>query len=211
MRFFVFTLGFHEDFVIRRLSRKAAQPGDGLLVVTASPVVGGVQSAYESLKDYCRRVGLSEPELLALDLSDEAKAFHVLLSRLGRVVEPVVADLSGGMRAVCVLTLLALLISGKKFELYVSAEGGESVELYVPAGVTKSFTSLSSEKLNLLREIARSPGISSEALARRLRKSLKTVRNHLWELKAMGLVSAHGRGAPLTLTKWGLVLAGVPA
>ncbi|MEM1909608.1 MAG: hypothetical protein QXT79_09565, partial [Thermofilaceae archaeon] len=41
-------------------------------------------------------------------------------------------------------------------------------------------------------------------------RSLKTVRNHLSELKSMGLVASRGRGAPLELTRWGLVLAGVP-
>jgi len=40
MRSFVFTLGFHEDFILRRLSRKAAQPCEKVLVLTASPVVG---------------------------------------------------------------------------------------------------------------------------------------------------------------------------
>ncbi|MEM1909917.1 MAG: hypothetical protein QXT79_11130 [Thermofilaceae archaeon] len=40
MRSFVFTLGFHKDFILRRLSRKAAQPCEKVPVLTASPVVG---------------------------------------------------------------------------------------------------------------------------------------------------------------------------
>ncbi|MEM4853543.1 MAG: hypothetical protein QXQ60_08240 [Thermofilum sp.] len=40
MRSFVFTLGFHEDFILQRLSRKAAQPCEKVPVLTASPVVG---------------------------------------------------------------------------------------------------------------------------------------------------------------------------
>ncbi|MEM4030310.1 MAG: hypothetical protein QXO02_10455 [Thermofilaceae archaeon] len=40
MRSFVFTLGFHEDFILQRLSRKAAQPGERVPVLTASPVMG---------------------------------------------------------------------------------------------------------------------------------------------------------------------------
>ncbi|MEM3943499.1 MAG: CRISPR-associated CARF protein Csa3 [Thermofilaceae archaeon] len=209
MRSFVFALGFHEDFVLRRLSRKAAQPGERILVVTASPVVGGVKSAFGSLAEQCSRLGLAEPELVALDLSDEARALAELVSRVRELEEPVVADLSGGMRVLCILILLALLVSGKRFELYVVAEGG-GAELHLPVGVTKALSGLSREKIEILREIARSPGVTAEGLARRLGKTLKTVRNHLSELKRMGLVAARGRGAPLELTRWGAVLAGAP-
>ncbi|MEM1909651.1 MAG: hypothetical protein QXH81_08815 [Thermofilaceae archaeon] len=72
MRSFVFTLGFHEDFILRRLSRKAAQPCEKVPVLTASPVVGGVRSAFNSLVEQCGRLGLSTPELVAVDLTDEA-------------------------------------------------------------------------------------------------------------------------------------------
>lgn len=59
-------------------------------------------------------------------------------------------------------------------------------------------------------EIAKNPGISVEGLARRLGKPAKTVKNHLSELKSMGLVASHGRGAPLEVTRWGAVLVGFP-
>ncbi|MEM1810840.1 MAG: hypothetical protein QW324_08245 [Thermofilaceae archaeon] len=74
MRSFVFTLGFQEDFILQRLSRKAAQPGERVPVLTASPVVGGVGSAFNPLVEQCGRLGLSTPELVALDLTDEAWA-----------------------------------------------------------------------------------------------------------------------------------------
>ncbi|MEM2794538.1 MAG: CRISPR-associated CARF protein Csa3, partial [Thermofilaceae archaeon] len=130
--------------------------------------------------------------------------------RLQYLEEPLVVDLSGGMRIICALTLLALLISRKRFELYVESETGESGELYVPPGVIRAFTSLSREKLDILLEIAKNPGISVESLARRLGKPAKTVKNHLSELKSMGLVASHGRGAPLEVTRWGAVLVGFP-
>jgi len=210
VRSFVFTLGFHEDFILRRLTKKAARPDERILVVTASPVAGGVLSAFESLREQCRRLGFCEPELLTLDLSDEAGALLRLISRLRGLEEPIVADLSGGMRVVVVLTLLALLLSGRRFELYVLPEGGEGAELHIPAGVARALAGLSREKLEILREIAARPGASVEYVAKRLGRSPKTVRNHLSELKAMGLVVSRGRGAPLELTRWGRVLAGAP-
>ena len=67
MRSFVFMLGFHEDFAIRRLASKAAQRGEPILVLTAKPAVGAVQKAYSLLRELCRRVGLEEPSLAELD------------------------------------------------------------------------------------------------------------------------------------------------
>lgn len=75
---------------------------------------------------------MKEPGLVALDLSDGASALMDLRLGLQLLEEPVVVDLSGGMRIICALTPLALLISRKRFELYVESESGEAGELYVP-------------------------------------------------------------------------------
>ncbi|MEM1810825.1 MAG: hypothetical protein QW794_06290 [Thermosphaera sp.] len=73
MRSFVFTLGFF----MRTLSfggfrGKAAQPGERVRVLTASPVVGGVRNAFNSLVEQCGRLGFGAPELVALDSTDKA-------------------------------------------------------------------------------------------------------------------------------------------
>ncbi|MEM4847947.1 MAG: hypothetical protein QW794_09350 [Thermosphaera sp.] len=82
MRSFVFTLGFHEDFILQRLSRKAAQPCEKVLMLTASPVVGGVRSAFNSLVEQYGRLGLGAPELVTLDSTDEARALAMPIRRV---------------------------------------------------------------------------------------------------------------------------------
>ena len=126
---------------------------------------------------------------------------------VARLPEPVVAELGGGMRYLLVVVFTALLLEHKSFELYVAHEGGAS-ELYMPSGVLRALRGLSEEKMKLLKAIAARPGSSVETLARMLDKSPKTIRNHLTELKKMGLVASSGRGAPLRLTTWGKALAG---
>ena len=50
--------------------------------MTASPVVGGVRSAFNSLVEQCGGLGLGAPELVALDLTDEARALAEPIRRV---------------------------------------------------------------------------------------------------------------------------------
>jgi len=209
VRSFVFTLGFHEDFAIRRLTSKAAQKGEPILVFTAKPAVGAVQKAYNSLREFCRRVGLEEPSLSELDMSDGARALVEARNLMGRLPGLLVVDVTGGLRAVIVVTILALLALGRDYELYAASETGTGFELHLPAGVAKALSRLSEEKRLILAELARNPGLTAEGLAKRLKRAPKTVRNHLAELKKAGLVAARGRGE-LELTSWGRAIAGAP-
>jgi CRISPR-associated protein Csa3 len=209
VRSFVFTLGFHEDFAIRRLTSKAAQKGEPILVFTAKPAVGAVQKAYNSLREFCRRVGLEEPSLTELDLSDGPRALVEARNLMGQLPGLLVVDVSGGVRALVVVTMLALLALGRDYELYAASETGTGFELHLPAGVAKALSRLSEEKRLILAELAKSPGLTVEGLAKRLKRAPKTVRNHVAELKKAGLVAARGRGE-LELTSWGRAVAGAP-
>jgi len=208
-RSFVFTLGFHEDFVIRRLSNLAARGGEEIVLFTGSPIVSGTRRAHASLIDYCTKVGLSTPQLVELPLSDSSLAVSKARHVVGGLPEPIIADLSGGMRAVVIAVLIALFTSGKVFELFVSPESGEAEELWIPAGVARALSSLSSEKREILSFIARNEYCDAEAIAHRLGRSSKTVRNHLSELKKMGLVASQGRRGGLKLTSWGKAILGI--
>ncbi len=210
MRTFVFTLGFHEDYIMRRLSGKSAQRGERILVFTVKPVIQSVRNAFRSLEGFCERVGFERPELVELDLQDTAAAVSAALRVISGVDGLVVADLGGGMRPLGVVVFLALLASKVDFELYVSGEGSDVLEIYVPRGVLRALRGLSEEKLEILRIIGESPGTSVTGIAERLKRNVKTIRNHLSELKSMGLVASRGRGAPLTLTGWGYALVGSP-
>ena len=75
MRSFVFSLGFHEDFILRRLNSKSVQPGEPIIVFTGEPVIGAVETAFSSLYAYCKRLGLSNPVMYSIPVSSPAKAF----------------------------------------------------------------------------------------------------------------------------------------
>jgi len=203
MRSFLFTLGFHEDFIIRRLSFCSARRGEDIYVFVNKPVVGGVVKAFDSLSFYCRRIGLSIPRMIELDLSDPANALIYACKVISKIPTPVVVELGGGMRSLVILVFLAVLNSCRDFELYVSVEGTEDIEIHFPRGFTKALKGLSFEKRMILSTMHRFGRIRVEDLARVLGKPVKTVRNHLSELKRMGLVVSSGKGAPLRLTRWG--------
>ena len=206
MRSFIFTLGFHEDFILRRLSQKGAIPGEPIVVFTAHPLVSGVVRAFDSLVSFCSRLGLEKPTMIPLDLSSVAESMVKARSVITALPKPIVADLGGGFRSLVILVFLVLLTTTDDFELYISVEGGEGMELHIPSGVAKALRRFSPEKEEILRAISQNPGIRVEGLSLMLGKSPKTIRNHLSELKKMGLVIARGRGAPLKLTDWGKAL-----
>lgn len=206
VRAFIFTLGFHEDFILRKLRKRGALPDEPIVVFTAEPINSGVYNAYSSLRAYCAHMGLSEPRLVTLNLRDIASSLIKARHVINNLPKPIIVDIAGGFRSLGILVFIALLVSTDDFELDVSIETGGEEALHIPRKIIKALRKISPEKTKILREIYRSPGIRIEDLSRRMERSIKTIRNHISELKAMGLVTVRGRGGPLQLTNWGKVL-----
>jgi len=130
-RLFVFTLGFHEDFAIRRLTSSAAGRGDGVLCVTIRPVAGATFRAYSNLVSFAQVNGVRVLGLLDVDPGDPASAIASIISRVSSVngVRSVVFDVSGGSRGVAipaVFSAILLSIAGYNVDIYVSSEGAMS-------------------------------------------------------------------------------------
>jgi len=53
MASYIFTLGFHEDFIIRRLMNSKASKGERIIVFTVSPVSGASEKAFKNLEAFC--------------------------------------------------------------------------------------------------------------------------------------------------------------
>ncbi|MEW9492184.1 MAG: CRISPR-associated CARF protein Csa3, partial [Candidatus Aramenus sulfurataquae] len=119
------TMGFHESFVLRLLSRTNATRDDELVIVVPRPVIGGVAEAIDSLKASCSRMRYPEPRVEEIELGD----FPSTLSRILDVVLSskgvIHANLSVGLRSMDVLILLAILLSRKPFFAYLMSESGE--------------------------------------------------------------------------------------
>lgn len=207
MKSYVFTLGFHEDYVERRLYQTHASHGDPILLFTAKPSVGGVLRAYESLRFRASSIGISTPKLVELPIEEPSEALYIACDEIFRLYEPIIADLSGGMRAVVLMVYTALLLSGKDFSLYVQPEGSGLLDLKIPRGIIRSVRyPLSEEKLGIMRVVLENPGVSVDEIALILKKKSKTIMNHLSELKKLGLVVQKGRKSGVYPTEWAKVL-----
>ncbi|HIP65509.1 MAG TPA: CRISPR locus-related DNA-binding protein, partial [Pyrodictium sp.] len=109
---FVFTLGFHSDHIIRTLARKAVGRVERITLITAEPVVKRTEDAYKNVVSYTDKASLPTPNLVPVDVGDPPTAIEKILDALGQDKE-YYADLTGGMRAVVVYTLIALILKAK--------------------------------------------------------------------------------------------------
>lgn len=208
-RRFIISLGFHEDRAIRRLTMSSASRDDEVFLITAS-TSPAVLRAYDSLVSFCRKAGLREPKLVEVpsDLyGGVAKIAELVLGFEG----PVVVDLSGGMRYLAVLGMLALFLARRRAVVYVQPEG-EGQDLEIPESVMDlAHTSLQDLERSILKMVAGGEGLRVEDVARSLGRSPKTVANAVSRLQRLGLVVRRGRSGGLHLTSVGrlAVLLGV--
>jgi len=209
-RRFIVTLGFHEDRAIRRLMESSASRDDEIFAVTAS-TVPAVLAAFNSLAGFCRRVGLPEPKLVEVP-PRLYEGVAVLAELIGGSPGPVVLDLSGGMRYIAVLGILALFLTGRRATVYVQPEA-EGEELVVPESVISlAYEPLQDLELSVLKVIAEHEGSTVEEVAEVFGRSPKTVANAFSRLQKLGLVARRGRAGGVYLTEVGklaLKLVGV--
>ncbi|MEM4972057.1 MAG: CRISPR-associated CARF protein Csa3, partial [Sulfolobales archaeon] len=184
MASYIFTLGFHEDFILRRLLSEKAQPGNRIVVFTVKPAAGATKTAYQNLATYCIRMGLSSPELVELSIGDAEDMISSVLDILETLEEPIIADLTGGMRILVIAIYTALIASKKRFRVYVATEGEQRAQITIESTHIEAITKeLTEEKRKILETIVRNPGITPPQLARIMQKSEKTIANHITELK----------------------------
>jgi CRISPR-associated protein Csa3 len=201
------TMGFHESFVLRLLSRTNATRDDELIIVVPKPVIGGVAEAIDSLKASCSRMRYPEPRVEEIELGDFPSTLSQILDVVLSSKGIIHANLSVGLRSMDVLILLAILLSRKPFFAYLMSESGEGHEIVVKGdevySLLKEYTV---EDLKLLYAISRKGEVTLSELANELGKSEKTVVNRLNELKKAGLVVIKGKDRGVSLTQLGNIL-----
>lgn len=208
MRSFIFTLGYHEDHVVRRLYGHNALPEDFIVLFTASPSVPAVRRAFEGVRGFALRTGLREPRLVEVPL-DPPDAIYVFREVLKGLPRPLVVDVSGGMRALGVLLLITLLLMGEDVDIYLQPEGGDVAEVHVPRELFEFMRRpLSELEFEVVRVVTESPGITIEEVAKAVGKSEKTVRNLISRPRKL-LITQRGRYAGLYPTKWVKVVTGL--
>jgi CRISPR-associated protein Csa3 len=212
-RLFVFTLGFHEDFAIRRLTSSAAGRSDAVLCATIRPVASATFRAYNNLVSFASVSGVRVLRLLDVDPGDPASAVASIMSEVLNVggVKNVIFDVSGGSRGVTTPAVLAALLLpslGYNVDIYVSSDGGDVWEARIPSSFLKLLTlNISQQKLEMLRVLRENQGLTAEEIAAKLRLHEKTVKNKLAELSREDLIARRGRGGGVYLTQWGNLVA----
>jgi CRISPR locus-related DNA-binding protein len=184
---FVVTLGFHADHAIRRLA--ILRPAT-VTVVTASPLVKAVEKAYKDIVAFTDRTSLPHPELVELPVGDPGRAVEILVERLWDR-NPIVADLSGGMRPVVVLALTALLllaVKGNRVEVHVTGESGEAPEAVLDMETLVAIVkgSMSPTRRRIVELLATRGQATPSEIASELKLTERTVRQHLAWLRNHG-------------------------
>ena len=204
---YLFTIGLHEDFAIRRLMATNVTKEDVVVALIKSPISNGNKRAINALNAVLSKMGLREAIVKEVEVSGEL--FHVI-ERVINVIncfkDPLVVDVSGSeSRVLAVAVILALVITKRAGKVYVEEEDEEyyfSVE-----EARTAVEGLSKELLVMLHYIVKEPGIRHEEIAERTGKKLKTVMNIVGVLKRKKLVYQKGRGGGIYPTRLGVVIS----
>lgn len=201
-RMLLFTLGFEEKFAIRAFTRHGLDAGDRILLLTAKPAVDRVVRAYGVLKEFVERYygGSVDVRLAEVELSD----FPVAVAEIRKLIHKhmegcnkLVANLSGGLRALVLATYTALLTIGESIDMILEVEfedGSRLVE--VPKGILhalKLVWGVSEERRHVLEAIARRGEATASQLAEELQLDVSTIRRHIRRLENEGLVEVISR------------------
>ncbi len=109
-RVIVLTLGFDVRFQLRTLARLGPEGALSVLIVRPEGEEERAETAERELVEFAEKILGLRVEILRVPVDDPARAVAWIASRLSRYVGcRFVADLSGGMRALILETLAALL------------------------------------------------------------------------------------------------------
>ncbi len=190
------TLGFEEKFAVRALVRKGLEPGDYVVIITG-PVMDKVAKAVDYVRGFLKYFeGVDMDVFEVAEVHEFTKAvpkIKELMVRLLRKYDYVIANLSGGMRALIIEVLAAVALLPRELKSRVLVEldtedGKATVE--IPKELIEI---LNPPELGVKKEIIKVLAeLGGEAdvylLAQKLGKDETTVRRQLESLKELGLV-----------------------
>jgi CRISPR-associated protein Csa3 len=186
----IITLGFDERFCYRAILRHGIREGDKIVLITAG-LVDKVKKAYEWIKSFVERSYDVEVRLIEINVRDFTNAIKNVIDILKEFEDyRLVINLSGGMRALAVIVIFALMIKPmRNVILEIELEDLSGVVeipnslLHIPAVIAN----LSDEKVEILKLIAEGLG-DVKSLSTKLKKDESTIRRHLSILEELGLI-----------------------
>ena len=192
----VATLGFEEKFAVRALVRRGLEPGDKVVLVTG-PVIDKVAKAINYLREFLRYfegVGVEVFEVSEIHNFTEAISkikdlFRMLLEKYDYVI----VNLSGGMRALIIEVLTAIVLLPKELKdrmvIELDTEDGKAT-IEIPRELS---ILINPPDLGVKEDIIKALiSLGGEAdiytLAQRLNKDETTIRRQLESLKELRLI-----------------------
>ena len=191
----ILTLGFDEKFCYRAILRHGIKEGDKIILITAR-LVEKVKKAYEWIKAFVERSYDVEVRLIQIDVKDFTKAIREVMHILGEFKDyNLIVNLSGGMRALAVIMLLALMIKPiRNVKLEIELEDFSGL-IEIPQHLLRIHEikqNLTDEKIEILKLIAQ--GLKDvKSLSKALKKDVSTIRRHISSLEELGLVEVEKR------------------
>lgn len=188
------TLGFDERFCYRAILRHGIKEGDEIVLITAE-IVEKVEKAFEWIKKLVQ-TSFSDKvvvRIIQIDVRSFEKSIKTILDTLDSAEGRIIVNLSGGMRALVIIMLIACIMRPKK---------DMSIEIE-----TEDLSSLLTVPKELLQLIKESPSIihleilkivkngikKAESISKELKRDASTVRRHLAELEKVGLIKVEKR------------------
>lgn len=205
MKTYLFTLGLHEDFAIRRLVSTNASKDDDIVILIKSPISAGIKRALNALNAVTLKMGLKDPVVREVEISE---SIFQVVRKIGEILnglkDPLVVDVSGGeSKALMLGVILSLVIYKRIGRIYVE----EDEDFYFSVEEFRTAVEgIGSETEVVLNNVVEAPGIKLEELAEKTGKKLKTVMNEVGLLKKKRLVYQKGRGEGVYPTTLGIVV-----
>ena len=191
----ILTLGFDEKFCYRAILRHGIKEGDKIILLTAG-LVERVKKAYEWIKAFVERSYDVEVKLVQIDVKDFTKAIQDVIKILDEFKDyNLIVNLSGGMRALAVTVLFALMIKPmRNVRLEIELEDFSGL-IEIPQYLLRIHEikqNLTEEKIEILKLIAQ--GLKDvKSLSKSLNKDVSTIRRHISSLEELGLIRVERR------------------
>ncbi len=210
MRLIILTLGFDEKFAVRGILRYAPKPDDTVMIITASPLVEKAEKALKTLLNILKSyAGIENIEVVEIDVSNPESAKHKIKEYISKYKCELIANLSGGMRALILITLAAVLSSNRNALIELETENLENIitlapEFFKPEPIDES-------DIRVLRKVAEIGEVKLDEFAEVIGKSRTTTYRILKKLVNTGYLEEKkiGRGVIYILSSKGTQVLGV--
>ncbi len=185
-------MGFDEKFAVRFLLRHKIHQNDVIILITTEgyKTNSKIITAINTLRNLTNSwVDKDHFVILTVDLKKNflewAKSIHDVLDSYEP--ESIKALLSGGMRAIIIMTFVALQKYTKSRTINIEIDF-ENLESYIKIPLHVLRLEKSIEFLKILKVVQENPGISIREIARRMDISAPTISRKVKELKRLGLL-----------------------